>query len=66
MNAVQRYQRLVPRRTRLSVVLRGAHAVRDGQAVTVTLASGRTVEGYARRLPDDEGSIRVELPDGVS
>lgn len=66
MTNVQRYQRLVPRRTRLSVVVRGAQGIRDGQAVTVRLGSGRVVDGYARRLPDDEGSIRVELPDGVS
>ena len=64
MTNVQRYQRLVPRRTRLSVVLRGAQTVRDGSRVTVRLASGRTVDGYARKLED--GSVRVELPDGVS
>jgi hypothetical protein len=48
---------------RLSVVLRPSQYIRDGQPVTVTLASGRTVQGYARRL--DEEAIRVELPEGV-
>lgn len=51
--------------SRLSVVLRTSQRIRDGQAVTVTLASGRTIAGYARTL-DDDGAIRVELPEGVS
>ena len=49
---------------RLSVVLRGARGIREGERVAVTLGSGQTVEGYARVI--DEDTIRVELPEGVS
>lgn len=52
------------RTSRLSVVLRGAWGIRDGQRVTVRLASGAYIESFARTL-DDDGSIRVELPEGV-
>jgi hypothetical protein len=56
-------RRIVPRRTRLSVVLRAPH-VPHGAPVTVMLGSGRMVEGFAQKLDDEK--IRVELPEGVS